>query len=281
MTLEATFWDVQHGSAAFIRTPNGRSIAIDLGTGSYSGNNAVFSPLLHLKTKYQIDSLDYVVITHPHTDHIDDIDNFNKLSPRILRRPRHLSPDDIKAGNPKQDQNKVEKYIEIDNRFTSPVVEETNSVLPQNNGGVKFTFFSPTKCNKSNLNNHSIITIVEYCGHKIIIPGDNESESWDELLGKPGFIDAIRNTDIFVASHHGRESGYHPELFNYFKPRLTIVSDGAETDTSAVNRYTKISTGWEVYKRSGGSINRNCLTTRNDGPIVVKLGNNFINVTID
>ncbi len=52
------FWDVQHGHAAYIKTPNGRHIVVDLGTGKYSGNNAEFSPLLHLKNNYGVDRLD-------------------------------------------------------------------------------------------------------------------------------------------------------------------------------------------------------------------------------
>ena len=70
--LQFVFWDVQHGSASHIKTPNDRHLVIDLGTGSYSENKE-FSPLMHLKKKYGVGQLDYVVITHPHRDHIDDI----------------------------------------------------------------------------------------------------------------------------------------------------------------------------------------------------------------
>jgi competence protein ComEC len=82
--LEFVFWDVQHGSAAYIKTPNNRHMVVDLGTGSYSGNKP-FSPLLHLKNKYGVNHLDYVVITHPHRDHIDDIFLFQDLNPQTLR----------------------------------------------------------------------------------------------------------------------------------------------------------------------------------------------------
>ena len=55
--LDAVFWDVQHGSAAYIRTPADKHIAIDLGTGSYKNSDKTFSPLLHLKEKYGINNL--------------------------------------------------------------------------------------------------------------------------------------------------------------------------------------------------------------------------------
>ena len=42
------FWDVDHGHATYLKTPNGRHIVIDLGTGSF-GPQKTFSPLTHLK----------------------------------------------------------------------------------------------------------------------------------------------------------------------------------------------------------------------------------------
>ena len=47
--MRCVFWDVQHGSAAYIATPAGTHIAVDLGTGSYGESGPEFSPLLHLK----------------------------------------------------------------------------------------------------------------------------------------------------------------------------------------------------------------------------------------
>ena len=85
--LKIVLWDVQHGSAAFVETPNGTTFAIDLGTGSYDGSDGEFSPLLRLKCKYGIERLDGLVITHPHRDHLDDIFNLDELPPRVLVCP--------------------------------------------------------------------------------------------------------------------------------------------------------------------------------------------------
>ena len=73
--LRFVFWDVQHGSAAYIRTPNDTHVVLDLGIGSVKGSDAAFSPLRHLK-RSGVERLDYVIITHPHRDHLDDIGNF-------------------------------------------------------------------------------------------------------------------------------------------------------------------------------------------------------------
>lgn len=283
--LEIVIWDVQHGSAAYIKTPNGTDIVIDLGTGDVSESNLTFSPLLHLKNVYKVNQLDWVIITHPHRDHFDDINNFDELSPRVLTRPKHLSERDIRDGN--QTKNGlVDKYIEINSKYNHPILENENPRLPANNGNVKIQTFIPSNCDRANLNNHSVVTILEYAGSKIIIPGDNEPPSWLELLKQNDFVEAIKGTDILVAPHHGRESAYCPELFDHFKPQLTIISDGP-ADTTAVSKYSSISKGWTVFHRNGEKETRYCLTTRKDGAVVIKFGTTsdtnkpFLNVTID
>jgi beta-lactamase superfamily II metal-dependent hydrolase len=283
--LRIVFWDVQHGHAAYLKTPN-QHIIFDLGTGSYGSSGNEFSPLSYLKNRYGVKQLDAVVITHPHSDHLFDIGNFNSLSPRVLSRPRHLTDKEVREGNAAEDEEYVNKYFEINNRYTAPVAPETDPFKKENNGGVEIQMFTPRQCARSNLNNHSIVTVVSYASSKIIIPGDNESPSWNELLDDTTFKSAIKGTDILLASHHGRESGYSAVLFEHFSPYLTIVSDGSETDTSATDRYSKKSRGWKVHKRNGASEERKCVTTRNDGVIVVEFGLNqenqpYMSVTID
>jgi beta-lactamase superfamily II metal-dependent hydrolase len=90
--LEITVWDVQHGSAAHIKTPNNRHVVVDLGDGEN------FSPLRTL-SGLGIQQIDAVVITHPHRDHMDDILNFRLLAPRVLWTPRQLSEIDIRRGS--------------------------------------------------------------------------------------------------------------------------------------------------------------------------------------
>ena len=276
------FWDVQHGSAAYIQTPNGKHIVIDLGTGSYA-ENMTFSPLCYLKDEFNVHQLDGVIITHPHRDHLDDICNFDDLNPKTLWRPRHLSEKDVKDGNQSKDSNVVDNYLKIERRYTLPISPDTNPFSANNNGGVIIQTFQPSACARTNLNNHSLVVIISYGGSKIIIPGDNENPSWNELLERKDFQEAIKGTNVLVASHHGRESGFSPELFDYICPFLTIISDGPAGKTCVRDRYDQKTQGWDVRKKNSSSTTkRKCLTTRNDGAIVVKFEENRgIGVSID
>lgn len=286
--LDIIVWDVQHGSAAYVKTPGGKHIAIDLGTGSYGYSDKDFSPLCHLRGRYGVHQLDAIIITHPHRDHIDDIHYFDVLAPKVLMAPKHLQDSDIFGGNAPESRHIIEKYIEIRKKYNVDIPWESgnNPFSAANNGGVNIRCFIPVTCARSNLNNHSVVAVLEYANHKIIIPGDNENASWSELLSGSDFKKAIQETTLFVAPHHGRESGFSSDLFQCIKPYLTIISDGAYCDTSATSRYSEKSRGWNVKKRSGGSEKRSCVTTRKDGVVHISLehgadGQSYMEASID
>lgn len=284
-SVQMFFWDVQHGHATYIKSPNGRHIVIDLGTGDYSGKNANFSPLLYLKSHYNVNQLDYVIITHPHLDHIDDILNFDLLSPKVLLRPILITNEILLKGVREQDRPKYEEYCSICNRYNQSVTQYDNPDNSDNYGGLKILRFIPSFYDGDNLNNYSIVIVLEYAGIKVVIPGDNERACLDELMKNESFNNAVANADILLAPHHGRDSAYNNDFVNLVKPRLSIVSDGKYCDTSANGRYSDKSRGWTVYK-DGKPIERKCLTTNSDGEIYVEFGNNdlatnkFLNVRI-
>jgi len=287
MTLLIVCWDVQHGSSTYIKTPNKKHILQDLGTGKYKNKDEHFSPLNYLKDNWDVKRLDEVIITHPHKDHIKDIKNFNKLSPLVFTRPRDLSKEEIMEGVREKDKSLFEEYFKIDEDYNASVHSDEDLENTANTGGASIWPFFPQTCSISKINDCSIVTVVSYADSKVVIPGDNESASWEALLERDDFRSAISDADILIAPHHGRKSAFYPDLFDYFEPKLTVVSDGPETETSAVDLYSSKSSGWRVHHRNGGSSEvRRCITTRKDGVITVKLGYKrqerpFIHVTID
>ena len=281
--LQVKVWDVNHGSAAHIQTPNGRNIVVDLGD---DGEN--FSPLRQLRGT-GVAYLDAIVITHPRRDHIDDIGNLHLFNSGILHTPWHLAEDDIRKGNRQEDMLVINEYLNIRRGCTfpgSPAYELSN---PANYGGVIFKVFGPNQSSSGNLNNHSLVVVVSYANLKMVIPGDNEAPSWKELLERPDFVSAVAGADVLLAPHHGRDAGFCAELFTTMgKPRLVVISDGRFGDTSATDRYGQQVSGWDVFDGSGHVEKRKCVTTRCDGHITVKFGwnspslpaqGNYLNVT--
>jgi beta-lactamase superfamily II metal-dependent hydrolase len=232
--------------------------------------------LLHLKSQYGVNALDYVIITHPHRDHIDDIFNFQQVSPGVLQRPKHLTAQEVRGGNQATDFKKVDKYLEVSDSYSAPLVPLQKTEVPENWGGVSIKTFTSLGCNKSNLNNHSIVTVFEYLGFKVIVPGDNEKESWLELLKQPEFRSATEDAHAMLAPHHGRDAGYCAELLDHVRPHLVIISDGPEGETSATQKYAdKIrqwrKRGWRAYYRDDTWDERFCVTTRCDGKITLQI----------
>ena len=255
-----TVWDVQLGLAIHVKAPNGKYIVIDLGTGTYNT-----SPL----RKRMFDNIAYMIITHPHLDHISDILNFDINAPKILCRPPLLTNEEVMEGVRQCDRAKFEKYCQINDRYNSPVKydDENYTGNPNNYGGLEIQTFSTSLCDHSNFNNFSMITVFQFSGIKVVVCGDNEKDSFDKLMKESDFKNAVRSADVLVAPHHGRESAYHSEFVSLVNPRITIISDTTKSDASAVDKYTQRSRGWSVRGEE-----RKCLTTRNDGNITVEFG---------
>jgi len=270
--LKVRVWDVKHGNAIYVNTPNGKNLVYDLGRGDYSENSDERSPLETLSGHYKIKKIDYLMITHPHRDHIDDILNLKHFTVGIFHRPRNLRKQDIMQGTSDRDKPKYEKFFEMDERYIHPVGPSETTANPNNYGDVIIKTFHTPELN-TNLNNLSIFSVLHYEEMKIIIPGDNEYASLDLLMKREDFKAAVKDCDILIAPHHGRESAYHSDFVKLANPRLTIVSDGSLCDTSANPRYSAISRGWTVY-RNGQPYERKMLSTNSDGEVYIDFGSN-------
>ena len=266
----AIFWDVQHGHATTVISPNGRVFVVDLGQGSY-GSGSTFSPLGSLHNR-GIRRLDHLIISHPHLDHIDDILSVDLFDVRVMTTPVHLTRSDIMNGIRNVDRPKYERYWDLTRRFIWPITPENDATIRANFGGLRVQTFGPRTCTRSNLNNHSVVTVFEEAGVKVVVPGDNEACSFDELLEARDFRVAVANADVLLAPHHGRQAGTHAEFLELVNPRLCIISDGRATETNAVSNYSSAAHGMYVRRRSGGTLIRNCLSTRRDGTIRVDFG---------
>lgn len=271
MTTNAimTVWNVELGLAVHIKAPNDRFIVIDL------GSKQNFSPLKQLEGC----DVGYMVITHPHLDHISDISNIQLAEPKILQRCQAYSRSELLADVRECDRKTFIQYCDFVERYTGNVSE---SESPQSGipfGGLTTKVFRTNACDKKNKNNFSSIVVLEYCQKKIVVCGDNETESFQELMKQQDFRQKISRADILVAPHHGRESAYCEEFVKLVAPKLTIISDTAKSETSAVDKYTKASSGLNVFNCSKHAPEcRYCLTTRNDGNIQIYFGQNELAV---
>jgi competence protein ComEC len=277
--LKLIVWDVRAGSAALIVTPEGKTMLIDLGIGQIDGAPD-FSPLNHLRTKYHHDHFDWVTITHPHKDHINDILALKDFGVGTLSCPAYLTQDVVYTARLKNENDDVAKgennaLFEAYEAFvrTCPLqLTAVKCVLSNDFGGAAVQQFCSRAQDSAELNDHSIVTVVSYANCKLLLPGDNMRDSWKLLLAADGFKEALQGTNVLLAPHHGRKSAFYTKLFDHIAPQLTIISDGPLKKTSAIDQYSSKSSGMQVHHRhTGEEDTRPCVTTTQDGVIVVEV----------
>lgn len=262
-TASMKIWNVELGLAVHIKAPNGRYIVIDLG----STNDT--SPLQCLYRK----DVGYMIITHPHLDHFSDIQNIDYARPQILSRCKDYSRAELLEGARDCDKDKIIQYCNFAEAYNGPVPSYMDPTTDAPFDGLTTEVFSTSACDKSNKNNFSSIVVLKLGNAKVVVCGDNEKESFEILMKRTDFKEAIKDAWVLVAPHHGRESGYYEEFVDLVHPYITIISDKSGADTSASQKYTNKSKGYKVHnKLTGETEDRYCLTTRKDGNIEVTFG---------
>lgn len=119
-------------------------------------------------------------------------------------------------------------------------------------------------------NNLSLVTFIRFGTENIIYPGDIEKRAWDRFLASPQFLAELQQTNVFIASHHGRINGYNKNVFNYCDPEVVKISDQERTfSTQAHDEYSRHASGINMGTILSPNI-RKVLTTRNDGHITLK-----------
>ncbi len=270
-------FDVEHGSSHLIRTPNDQVIMID------AGNTDTFSPALYIRNVWQITTVRWFTLTHHDADHLSDIGNIAKyLEVQTLETPKvDVAQLNVLYNNVLSPA--LEEFLEFKKRFGRPVPEMGDPSYDW--GGIQFATFRNeySDFENPNINDLSVVTFAHFMGWTVILPGDLEEPGWKKLLEKPEFRDWLKRVDIFIASHHGRESGFCEEVFNYCSPKLVIMSDKSEVETSCPDDYRPYVQGLLVTNAAGETRKRFVLTTRTDGAIFINIdpeGRGYISTSI-
>lgn len=258
-------FDVEHGSCHFLRTPNDLGIMVD------AGNNADFSPAIHLNKAWGMNNLKWLTLTHHDSDHLTDIENVdNYIHPNIIFRPI-LTREQLLNFYPDGLSDYQEYFLKFEDKYklSVPPIEDPSYDW----GGIQFATFRNLidDFDNPNINDLSIVTFALYKGWTFIFPGDLTNVGWLKLMEKEEFQNWLGRVDVLVASHHGRDSGYCSEAFELCKPYLTIISDKGSCETSVTDKYTNISKGLEVRNSQGETNKRYVVTTRSDGAIHIDI----------
>lgn len=258
--LELMVFNVGHGlSVALVERPSPYITLIDLGADTR------FTPLKYLRLKLGLIP-DVVYITHPHADHLDDVETASDRNFRPLALYyQEYDWADVKKKEKPQLAYKIDGFREL--------IRTLPKKTYAGSGSLQEWHFTPRDAKMafgeaSYVNNSSLFLIYTWRDFRISIAGDQESAAMEGLLQSSGFVKAASKTDILIPSHHGHKNGFPCSWVEKIgKPHVSIVSV-QERDPSVDSRYSKpdFARGINI-----GGVARSMLTTRSDGNILVSM----------
>lgn len=252
-TLEVHYIDVGQGDATLIKCGS-HAMLIDGGN-----NNKGTTVQLYLK-KQGVESLDYVIGTHPDADHIGGLD----VIVYKYNCDTVIMPDYEK--DTKTYQELVDVIHDKNMKITYPVVGEQYAL-----GEAKFTIIAPNSNSYGgNANDYSVAILLEYGKNRFLFTGDAEEASEMEMLSNGIELSA----DVYKVAHHGSRSASTQEFLNAVHPKYAVISCGegnsyGHPHAEVLNRLRSM--GVEVFRTDeqgsiiassdGENINWNCSAT--------------------
>ena len=250
--------NVQHGFAAYAIARDSRVLLFDCGYSS------TCRPSDHLEAQ-DINVIHRLFVTNYDEDHIADLPTLRqRFYIEVLSRNTSVNSSQLRNMKELPISPAMNELLEMIDNFTGEVSSEQLETP-----GIQVQTFFNTYPSLSDTNNLSLLNFLEIGDLSFALPGDLEVQGWHQLLQRADIRELLERVDVFVASHHGRESGYCREVFDYCTPRLIVMSDGTiQHDTQKMaSIYGQHATGDWFNHRQRGREWRKVLTTRNDGNI--------------
>ena len=209
--LHVSFLDVGQGDAILVQTPAHQDILIDGGPSL----EAISLALSH-KMPFWDRTIDLLVLTHPHKDHITGL-------VEVLHRYR------------------VKQVIYPDLDYASPIWDEWLRVIKEDDikctvaqagqqidlgEGVVMKVVSPRlpllTGTESDIDNNSVVLELSMGNISFLLAGDICRETEFELINHR----AIRQSTVLKVAHHGSETSTTNEFLAVTSPRLAVISVG-------------------------------------------------------
>jgi beta-lactamase superfamily II metal-dependent hydrolase len=288
--LKLWFLDVGHGDCSYVELPNGARMMIDCGCGEdhwpskllnyYKVNKDNPVPIPNHPSGYALDNL---VITHPHGDHIGDIEAIHDEIGFFLLTGNYSSFIDRIAVEEmdfrKRGQHVAKKFVEVVKKYTGKYDVNEDRIFSAKPTCIvtKKRFIEYEE--KMDLNELTYFVSVEIGGYKVLFSGDMTSSGVKKILASKNadsFTSFVKGTTILKVPHHGRDNGCSQELFDAFgvKPLLCIASDEILNEknegTSNIQWYSDRTSDRKI-KIDGELQDRKVLTTRKDKDIFIKI----------
>ncbi|PTF33087.1 MBL fold metallo-hydrolase, partial [Staphylococcus cohnii] len=152
-----------------------------------------------------IKKINYVVVTKPQLEHIGRLDNLTKK---------------IKIKNIISNANSF-KIKELNHLKNTSLKKDIKLIDFKNKpqffmNKAKVNLLDATISNSDNLNEQSIIILIQYKSYKILLMGDATNNNEENLIHKYH----LYNVDILKVGHHGSRTSTSNNLLKAIRPKI-------------------------------------------------------------
>lgn len=205
---EVDFIDVGQGDSTLVCS-DGKYMLID--TGDRDGENTLIN---HLKER-GVKKLDYLVLTHPHADHIGEaaeiVEGF-KIGKIIMPRV----PDDLTPTS------------SVYEDLLDAVADKGLKIRAARNESFELGEISvqtyAAEGEYSNLNDYSVVLRLTHGENSFLITGDCEKQEESELLERGCDVSA----DVLKVGHHGSDTSSTSQWLKEVGAQYAVISCGAD-----------------------------------------------------
>ncbi len=252
--IGVVYLNAGQGDATIVRLPNGKVMVIDCNIDNSPEN------IVEYLKKAGIKRIDYLVITHPHYDHMSGMkeiaDNFEVgevWTTRFRRKKESETPESYEKYKKSyldglKKLHKKGTKIRIPSAKNEPVIKE---------GKLEIKILGPSYSSQGkneDIHEESMALQIKFGKTSLVFTGDTTNKGLDRIRKYYN----IKNTTVWHASHHGSREGANEEALKEANPKYTIIPVGrgnyhGHPHEEAKRVYSKY-TQRKVYRTDEGSI---------------------------
>jgi competence protein ComEC len=216
-TLTITILDVGQGDATLIESPSGQTLLFD--GGDNGKGNAVVIPYLQSRG---ITSLDYMVASHYHSDHIGGLDEVMNQIPADVAYDRGWSYTTITYNSYASSVSAVRQTL-VPGQIIDLGEGVTVTCLALNSNGQ----LSAPYTSSSRENEYDVCLLVEYGGFDYFQAGDltgNTASGYADI--ETSVAPLAGDVDVYHVSHHGSYSSSTANFLQTVQAEVAVISVG-------------------------------------------------------
>lgn len=210
------------GDATIVRLPNGKIMVIDCNTDESPEN------IVDYLNKAGIKKIDYLVITHPHADHMSGTkqiaDNFEVGEVWTTKYIRHKNEE-----SPESYEEYKEAYImglrKMEREGTNIKTPTSRNDPIVKDGKLEVRILAPSSSvqgDNEDIHEESLALQIKFGKTSFVFTGDTTNEQQSRISK----YYPIEDTTIWHASHHGSINGANEEVMSKARPQYTVIPVG-------------------------------------------------------